>query len=145
MTKRILSRVVLGTDPVVTAASRGGRPARPAADVSASLAERIADLELQLAGLRQQQADTDDARFLRALAIGTRGHVFTVRDLVDLAVLDRDVRDALQGLRPKQLGKRLARLVGRDVHGLRVARVKLADTGAWIWVLHFHDAAGDRG
>jgi len=138
-----------GADPSVTGLEAGGRPARLASDrrldtKSPSLADQIAGLELQLAALKRQQADADDARRLRAIAIGTRGCVFTVRALVDLAGLDADVRVALGGLRPKQLGKWLARVADRNIQGLRVERVKLAETGAWVWDLHFHEDPRDR-
>jgi hypothetical protein len=113
------------------------RPTPPA------LVERIAALERDLADLRQQQRDEDDARVLRAMTIATRGHVFSVRDLVALARLDPALREALHGLRPKQLGKFLARVVDRNIQGLRVQRVKL-DNGSWVWDLHFHEGHGDR-
>jgi hypothetical protein len=122
--------------------------ARPAAASSPRVPsitrpDRIAALEAELAQLRQQQRDADDAQLLRAVFRSTRGCVFDVRDLVELAAIDGDLREALGDRRPKQLGKLLARVANRDLEGLCVRRVKPTETG-WVWELHFHERAGDR-
>jgi hypothetical protein len=114
---------------------------RRATQTSTAIAARILELELELAQLQQQQRDETDARFLRAIAVSIRGACFSTADLVEHATIDADLREALRGLRPKQLGKRLARLVDRDVQGLIVRRVLLTKTG-WVWVLHFNHGAG---
>jgi hypothetical protein len=106
-----------------------------------TLAARIAALRLEIAALQQQRRDEDDGRLLRALVIGTRGCVFSVGDIFDRAVFDPDLAAALGALRPKQLGKRLARAVGREMDGLTVRRVAVTNTG-WLWEIHYNHDAG---
>lgn len=105
------------------------------------LAARIEVLERELVALRQVQRHEDDARFLRTIAVTTRGAVFSVGDLIVRAALDADLRDALGGRRPKQLGKRLAALAGRARPGLSVRRVLHTNRGC-LWELHFNQDAG---
>lgn len=106
-----------------------------------TLAERIAQLKATIADLRQQGRDEADGRLLRALAIGVRGHVFSVRDVFDRALLDPDVAAAVGDLSPKAIGKRLARCVDREIAGVTVRRVKTSN-GSWLWVLDITPEAG---
>lgn len=98
----------------------------------ADLAARIAWHQRELAVLRQQRRDEDDGRLLRALVIGTRGSVFSVGDVYARATFDPDVAAAVGDMSPKQLGKRLARVVDRELEGLTVRRVVVSRTG-WLW------------
>jgi hypothetical protein len=95
------------------------------------LRARVQLFETELTALRQQLRDEDDGRLLRALAIGACGCVFSVSDILTRAQLDPVLAAAVGSLRPKQLGKRLARLVGHDIHGLTVRRVLLTADG-WM-------------
>jgi hypothetical protein len=117
------------------------RPVTPPPTASRRLADRIAAIQQELLALRQQQRDEADGRLLRALVIGTRGCVFTTADVYTRAVLDPDVAAAVGDLSPRQLGKRLARVVGRTVSGLTVRRV-LATKDGWVWEIDYHRDAG---
>ncbi len=116
----------------------------PAATPGRSLVDRIAALTEEIAALRQRQRDEDDGRLLRALAIGTRGHVFSVGDVFTRSALDPDLAAAVGGLSPKQLGKRLGRVVDRELEGLTVRRVVVSKTG-WLWEIHINPDAGASG
>ena len=109
-----------------------------------TLAVRIAYHEAALIELHQRQRDEDDGRLLRALVISTRGCVFSIRDVVTRARFDPAVAAAVGHLSPKQLGKRLARVVGRELEGLTVRRVVVGQTG-WLWEIHINPDAGVSG
>jgi hypothetical protein len=121
-----------------------GTARAPAAPARVPLADRIAALRAELVALEQQHRDEEDARFLRVIVVAVRGACFSVADLIAHAPLDADLGEALRGRRPKQLGKRLARLVDREVQGLTVRRVLLTKDG-WMWDVHFNQDAGARG
>lgn len=110
----------------------------------ATLADRIATLERLIAGLRQQQRDEADGRLLRALALGVRGCVFSVGEVLTRATLDPDLAAAVGGLNGRQLGKRLARVVDRELAGVTVRRVVVNKAG-WVWQIDYNHDAGLSG
>jgi hypothetical protein len=114
----------------------------PAGQVS--LAARIAAHEAALVELRQQRRDEEDGRLVRALVIGTRGGVFSVGDVFTRALFDPAVAAVLGDMSPKQLGKRLARVVDREIEGLTVRRVVVGQTG-WVWEIHINRNSGASG
>ena len=113
----------------------------PQRSTASDLPTRIRALEAELSTLKQQLRNDADARLLRTIAISTRGIVFTVGDLFARTRLDRDLRDAVHGLSSKQLGKRLAACVGREIRVCSVRRV-IATNAGWVWEIHIHHDAG---
>lgn len=102
---------------------------------------RIAALRAELAALEQEQRDEDDAAWLRAVALRVGRACFSPEDLRAHARVDRELETAIAGQSNKQIGKRLARLEGRTLAGLRVVRVVENERG-WIWEIHFQHDAG---
>jgi hypothetical protein len=115
----------------------------PPAAVS-TRADRIRALRRELATLEQQQRDADDRALLVAIARAVRGHVFSIAELVAHATIDPPLREALGGMRPKQLGVRLHRLAQASINGVRLRRVD-RDTSGCIWEVHLHTEAGAHG
>jgi hypothetical protein len=102
------------------------------------LAARITALEAELHALRQQQRDL----LLPAIAASVQGHVFSAAELLDHAAIDDGLRQALDGAdTPQRVGRRLQRLVGRQVGGFCLVRAGRDETGC-IWAVDLHDAAG---
>jgi hypothetical protein len=130
--------------PVAVAVPPRARAFARRQGTDADILTRIAALEAKLHALKQQHRDEVDAQLLRAIALAAQGAVFSVSDLLERARLDAELRQALDGLRPKALGKRLARCVGRTITGLSVRRV-IPTAAGWLWEIHInHDAgAGD--
>jgi hypothetical protein len=119
-------------------------PAAPTGDdaLIEQLRADVADLRLRVARLEAARARRDarrDARLLAAIGDAMpREHVF------DCAQLLKHAQDACPTLRrallraglhtPQQLGKRLQRLQGRDLGGLRLERLGADKAGA-IWTV----------
>jgi hypothetical protein len=114
--------------------SSGIKPAVAERATRDALVARLAVLEAEARQVRQALRDDDDGRWVRVLAISVGGCVFTAADLISRAVLDPDLAAALASRSPKQLGKRLARCVDRDLDGLTVQRV-LETADGWVWTI----------
>jgi hypothetical protein len=104
-----------------------------------TLAARISQLERELAALRRQHADEEDRRLVLAIVRSVGGAVFSARDLVAHARVDPALRDALGDMRPRRLGKRLARLTDRPLEGVTVRRVDGRDAHGCMWFVDIHD------
>jgi hypothetical protein len=83
-------------------------------------------------------------RLLVAIVQAVRGRAFTARELRVHAVVDRDLREALDGLTVKQIGRRLAALAGTvTVDGVTIAKIGQCEDGC-IWSLVSQVPAGVR-
>ncbi len=70
---------------------------------------------------------------VQAIAAAVHGHVFTARELFQHARVDQALGAVLAGLRsPKQVGKRLRALAGRELGGLLLQRIG-RDQSGMIW------------
>lgn len=103
-------------------------------DGEPTLAQRIDALEKELGELRAEQRDRADAEFVATLARSVEGRVFSAADLVAHARVDSDLRDALGDERPRQIGRRLARLAGHAVGGVCVRLVDRTNAGR-VWAI----------
>jgi hypothetical protein len=124
----------------IAASTRARRSATPD-----PIEARLSALEAAVARLSLHveqftgQTRPDDAAFLAAIAASVRGHVFSARELVNHATVDRDLRAALAGVTSaKRIGKRLHRLAGQGVGGFRLCRVD-RDRDGTIWSVQVVD------
>jgi hypothetical protein len=130
MTKPARPTVALGSDASATGLELDGRPAGPAA----SLVERIAGLELQLAALKRDQAE---GVLLAIAGPIPAGVVFSSADLwrhqtVSVALRTAFVEAGIGG--PRVLGKRLAQWQ-HFIGAVRLARLWIDHHAGVLWTI----------
>jgi hypothetical protein len=119
------------------------RAERPGDTPTATLAQRIADLEQQLAALRREQRDRADAEFVAALAKYHGRAIFSAEDVIAHAAVDPDLREVIPPeTRAMSLGQRLKRLAGRRIGAFTLWRCDGRDGRGCIWEIEIHDDAG---
>jgi hypothetical protein len=90
---------------------------------------RIEALEAQRIRRRDDRADG------LAIATAVQGRVFSAGELLAHTTVNRDLAQALRGLTtPRQVGKRLRRLAGRDLGGFVLQRVG-SDRDGTLWAV----------
>src|SRR5262245_10671684 len=102
-------------------------------------ADEIRELKRRLVTLEQQARDESDRALLAAIVVSVGGAVFYGCDLIAHARIDGDLRETIGDLRPRQLGKRLARLANRDLDGLTLRRCDGRDERGCMWFVQIHD------
>jgi hypothetical protein len=109
------------------------RPAPSAVDPPADLVTVVALLRRIDAKLDRLLAPspcaTDDVALVVAIAASIGSRVFASDELLAHAAVDETLRAALERTTPRRLGKRLRRLIDRDVAGFTLRRIKR------FWVL----------
>jgi hypothetical protein len=101
-----------------------------------TLVLEVAAIRRLLEGRRGPTAPgPDDEVLVHALARAFGAEALAVKDVLQRAAVDDDLRVALGHTTGRKLGKRLRRLAGRDVAGLCVVKIGDSRDGAVLRVL----------
>jgi hypothetical protein len=90
-------------------------------------------LEQRIARLEALMLPLDEPAFLARLAASTHGAIFSTRELLEHARIDRELAGVLSPLSAKQLGQRLKALADGRPRGPFLLERVLRERGGWLW------------
>lgn len=103
-------------------------------ELQAAMLRELVAIRRLLEARRGPRDGSQHEPLVRAIAAAAGSAAFTVSELLQHALVDPALRDAINGLSGRQLGRLLRRIEGQELGGLMVERLGEDGTGV-LWVL----------